>query len=125
MLVAYRLLPPAIAKNSTPKPINKAEIALIADSFWSLLMDNSPTLIEPSKVKRTMPHSGTQPIQTAKAAPAKPISDRVWAKNEKLLATTYTPTIPQVIAIKVLAKNAYRIKSYANIILHPPPHLDP
>ena len=46
-----------------------------------------------------MPHKGTQPIQTAKAAPAKPISERVWAKNENPLATTYTPTIPQVIAI--------------------------
>ena len=53
-----------------------------------------------------MPHKGTQPIQTAKAAPAKPISERVWAKNENPLATTYTPTIPQVIAIKVLARNA-------------------
>ncbi len=63
-------------------------MAEMDDSFCSVRMDNSPTPMEPKRAKISIPVKGLRPIKTAKAAPAKPISDKVWAKKLKLRATT-------------------------------------
>lgn len=57
-------------------------------------------------VDNNIPKTGGIPNNNPKAAPAKPISDKVWAKKLNCLATTKTPTKPATKAIKVLVKKA-------------------
>jgi hypothetical protein len=66
-------------------------------------------------VNRSIPFNAGHPINKAKEAPAKPISDKVWVIKGIFLATTNTPITPLTTAINVLAMKAYRIKLRLNI----------
>ena len=65
-----------------------------------------PTITDDSMVNKSIPFRACQPAKTANEAPAKPISDRVWVKNDIRRATTKTPITPDTIAMKVEAIKA-------------------
>lgn len=96
--------------------MNSEEIALIEASLRELSELKLPTAIELIIVKRIIPAKGDIPIRIPNDAPAKPISDKVCERKDIFLETTKTPTIPAVIAMKVLAIKAWRINSYSNIL---------
>ena len=61
-----------------------------------------PTITDDSMVNKSIPFRACQPAKTANEAPAKPISDRVWVKNDiRPGATNTDPITPDTIAMKV------------------------